>query len=227
MVVPTLDEAMRIGACLTSIGRSPAVEIVVSDGGSSDGTLDVVDRVRPDAAVISGPPGRGGQLNRGAAAATADRLLFLHADCLLPDGWLDVVTTALDDRETVLAVFRLCTVPADGGRPGAWRRFWLSLFDLRSRGWGLPYGDQGFAIRRQVFDDLGGFPDIPLMEDFALARSCRRRGRIRRLPLSVRTSARRFEDRPIRSRLILAVFPTLFKLGVPPEILAGWYGVVR
>jgi len=213
--------------CLRSVGRSPGVEIVVSDGGSSDGTLDVVDTVRPDATVISGPPGRGGQLNRGATAATRERLLFLHADCVLPDGWFDSVMSALDDDETVLAVFRLHTVPVGGDRPGAWRRFWLSLLDLRSRGWGLPYGDQGFAVRRDDFEALGRFPDIPLMEDFALARSCARRGRICRLPLCVRTTARRFEDRPIRSRLILATFPTLFRLGVRPEILAGWYGVVR
>jgi len=183
--------------------------------------------MRPDAAVITGPPGRGGQLNRGAAAAAGDRLLFLHADCVLPDGWFAPLMGALDDAATVLAVFRLHTVPSDGRRPGGWGRFWLSLFDLRSRGWGLPYGDQGFAIRREVFDRLGGFPDIPLMEDLALARSCARRGRIRRLPLPLRTTARRFEHRPIRSRLMLATFPTLFRLGVPPETLAGWYGVVR
>lgn len=183
--------------------------------------------MRPDAVVVCGKPGRGGQLNRGVAAAAADRLLFLHADCVLPDGWFDAVMDALDDAAVPMVTFRLHTEPVGGGRPRAWRRFWLSLFDLRSRGWGLPYGDQGFAFRRQVFDDLGGFPEIPLMEDFALARASRRRGRIRILPLRVRTTARRFEDRPIRSRLILATFPTLFKLGVPPETLARWYGVVR
>jgi uncharacterized protein len=227
VVIPTLDEELRIGACMASIGTRRDIEIVVSDGGSTDATLEIVRSTRPDAVIVTGSPGRGGQLNRGAAAAFGERLLFVHADCVLPVGWFEAVMSALDDERCALATFRLRTEPADGGIPGVLRRFWLSLFDLRSRGWGLPYGDQGFAMRRDVFARLGGFPDIPLMEDFALARSCRRQGRIQRLPLHMRTTARRFERQPVRSRLILAVFPTLFRLGVPPATLARWYGVVR
>jgi rSAM/selenodomain-associated transferase 2 len=226
-VVPTLDEEGRIGACLASIGVGPGIEIVVSDGGSTDRTVDIVAGRRPEAKIVTGAPGRGAQLNRGARMASSDRLLFLHADCLLPEGWFDAVTAALDDDEFLLAVFELHTAPADGGEPGAWSRFWLGLFDLRSRGWGLPYGDQGFAMRREVFDGLGGFPDIPLMEDVEMARRCRRAGAIRRIPLAVTTTARRFEARPVRSRLILATFPTLYRIGVAPETLARWYGVVR
>lgn len=227
VVVPTLNEELRIGSCLRSIGTGSAVEVVVSDGGSTDATLEIACSTRPDAVVVCGSPGRGGQLNRGAAAASAERLLFVHADCVLPVGWFEAVMSALDDERCVLATFKLRTEPADGRRPGAWRRFWLSLFDLRSRGWGLPYGDQGFSLRREVFDSLGGFPDIPLMEDFALARNCRRHGHIRRLPQAMRTTARRFERDPIRSRLVLAAFPTLFRLGVPPATLARWYGTAR
>ncbi|MGD8440100.1 MAG: hypothetical protein PVG53_06170, partial [Holophagae bacterium] len=120
------------------------------------------------------------------------------------------------------------TEPSDGRPAGRVRRLWLGVFDLRSRGWGLPYGDQGFALRRDVFDRLGGFADIPLMEDLDLARRIRRSGgAIVRLSATVRTTARRFERHPVRSRLILAVFPTLFRLGVPPATLAQWYGVVR
>jgi rSAM/selenodomain-associated transferase 2 len=227
VVIPTLDEAERIGACLASVGEDPGVEVVVSDGGSSDGTLEAVRRLRPGAAVVEGPRGRGGQLNRGAAVARGDRLLFLHADCRLPARWSGAVRRALDDPEAVLVCFRLRTEPSDGGEPGPWRRFWLGLHDLRSRGWGLPYGDQGFALRREVFDALGGFADIPLMEDLDLARRCRRAGAIVRLPEAVLTTARRFEQRPVRSRVILALFPALFRLGVSPERLSRWYGVVR
>jgi rSAM/selenodomain-associated transferase 2 len=223
--VPTLDEEERIEACLQSVGS--AAEVVVSDGGSVDRTLKIVRELRPDARVVVGEPGRGPQLNRGAASASASRLLFLHADCVLPAGWTDAVHGALDDPSTALACFRLRTEPADGSHPGPWRRFVLSFFDLRSRGWGLPYGDQGFAMRRSVFDGLGGFSEIPLMEDFDLARRSRRLGKIARLPLVMHTSARRFEGRPIRSRVILATFPILFRCGVRPETLARWYGVVR
>ena len=227
VVVPTLDEEARVGACLGSIGERPGIEVVVTDGGSTDRTLDIVTGQRPDARIVTGPPGRGGQLNRGARKASSARLLFLHADCLLPEGWFEAVTAALDEDRVALAVFGLRTVPSDGRAQGAWRRLWLSLFDLRSRGWGLPYGDQGFTLRREVFSSLGGFPEIPLMEDFEMARRCRRAGAIRRIPLAVTTTARRFETRPVRSRMILATFPTLFRLGVAPETLARWYGVVR
>jgi hypothetical protein len=106
-------------------------------------------------------------------------------------------------------------------------RGWLRLLDLRSYGWALPYGDQGFALRRQVYDRVGGVPRIPLMEDVAMARACRRVGEIRRIPLAVRTSARRFHSRPVRTRLITASFPLLFRLGFPPELLARWYREVR
>lgn len=226
-MIPTLDEERRIGACLGSIREESGIEVVVSDGGSADRTLDMVAELRPDARIVTGAPGRGGQLNRGARAASSGRLLFLHADCRLPEGWFEAVTAALDDDEVALAAFSLHTAPTDGREPGLWRRVWLSLFDLRSRGWGLPYGDQGFAMRRETFGGLGGFPEIPLMEDFEMARRCRRVGAIRRIPLAVTTTARRFEARPVRSRLILATFPTLFRLGVAPETLARWYGVVR
>ena len=227
VIVPTLNEELRLGALLASVGSGNEIEVVVSDGGSTDATLEIVRSTRPDVIVVNSSPGRGGQLNRGAAAASAERLLFVHADCVLPVGWFEAVMSALDDERCVLATFGLSTEPVDGGRPGVWGRFWLSLFDLRSRGWGLPYGDQGYALRREVFASLGGFPDIPLMEDFALARNCRRHGSIRRLPLVMRTTARRFERNLIRSRLVLATFPTLFRLGVAPSTLARWYGVVR
>jgi hypothetical protein len=107
------------------------------------------------------------------------------------------------------------------------RRWWLRVFDLRSRGLGLPYGDQGFAVRRTVFDSVGRFPEIPLMEDVAFARSCRRLGQLQRLPLEIRTTARRVEKRPLKTTLMLATFPTLFRLGVAPQTLARWYGNSR
>ena len=123
--------------------------------------------------------------------------------------------------------FRLRTVSSLSSPPTWLRRATLRLFDLRSYGLGLPYGDQGFAVRRGLFARVGGFPDIPLMEDLAFARACRRHGSVRRLPLEVRTTARRFERRPLATALMLTVFPTLYRLGISPDRLAQWYGVVR
>lgn len=101
------------------------------------------------------------------------------------------------------------------------------MVDLRSRIPALPYGDQGFVIPTELFVALGGFAEIPLMEDLELARRCRRAGRIRSLSLAIRTTGRRFERRPVRTRIMTATFPPLFRLGVSPDRLARWYGHIR
>ncbi len=225
VVIPTLNEERTIAACLGAVGEGPEIEVVVSDGGSTDRTRELASAA--GARVVEGAHGRGPQLNLGARSADAGRLLFLHADCRLPDGWLAALGPALDDEATALACFRLHTEPSSGRRRSLLYRRWLRVFDLRSFGLGLPYGDQGFALRREVFDRVGGFQEIPLMEDVALARSCRRLGNIRRLPLEVRTTARRAEGHPLRTWLAFATFPTLFRLGVSPHTLIRWYGEVR
>lgn len=226
VVIPTLDEERTIGACLGAVGANPKLEVVVTDGGSRDATCEIAERA--GARVVRGAKGRGPQLNRGAAAGRSPRLLFVHADCRLPDGWFAAVQDALDAPSTSLACFRLHTMPVAGDKvsPRA-LRLWLRALDLRSMLPLLPYGDQGFAVRREVFDAIAGFPAIPLMEDLSFARSCRRLGRIRRLPLVIRTTARRFEIAPLRTRLMTLTFPTLFRIGISPERLARWYGKAR
>jgi rSAM/selenodomain-associated transferase 2 len=225
VVIPTLNEERTIGSCLEAVGNAPGIEVVVSDGGSIDRTRELASAA--GARVVEGASGRGPQLNLGGQSAAAGRLLFLHADCRLPEGWLPALGTALDDEATAMACFRLHTEPSGGRRRSLLYRRWLRVFDLRSFGLGLPYGDQGFALRREVFDRVGGFQEIPLMEDVAFARSCRRLGKIQRLSLTVRTTARRAEGHPVRTGLALATFPTLYRLGVSPSTLIRWYGEVR
>ena len=224
VVVPTLNERKTLAGCLDSVGEGEGLEIVVSDGGSRDDTLEIA-RCRRGVRIVEGPSGRGPQLNRGAAEASGEILLFLHADCRLPADWRSMVETTLADEATTLACFRLHTEPTQASGPVS--RAWLRLFDLRSKGLGLPYGDQGFALRREVFDAIGGFPDIPLMEDVEVARACRRRGNIRRLPAEIRTAARRVHGRPVRTLVMLATFPSLFRMGLSPHRLARWYGTIR
>jgi rSAM/selenodomain-associated transferase 2 len=225
VVIPTLDEEGAIGPCLESVGNHDAVETIVVDGGSSDRTRA---RAREGGArVVSGPRGRGPQLNVGASESTTDRLLFLHADCRLPADWLPPLHDALDDESVSLASFRLRTESVSSEAPFVMYGLFLRVFDLRSHGLGLPYGDQGFGVRREVFDAVGGFPEVPLMEDVAFARACKRLGRIRRLPLEIRTTARRFEGSPLRTALMFTTFPTLYRVGVKPQTLARWYGTVR
>jgi len=225
VVISTLDEEHAIGGCLDSVGTHEGVEMIVADGGSSDRTRELARSM--GARVVTGARGRGPQLNLGATSTNSDRLLFLHADCRLPEGWLPAISRALDDKEVSLACFRLRTMASVTLEPSALHRLWLRVFDLRSHGLGLPYGDQGFAVRRTVFDSAGRFPEIPLMEDVAFARTCRRLGRVQRLPLEIQTTARRVERRPFNTTLMLATFPTLFRLGVAPETLARWYGNTR
>ena len=225
VVIPTLDEELSIGGCLESVGIHKDVEVIVSDGGSSDRTRELA--WSRGAHVVTGARGRGSQLNLGATSGSSRRLLFLHADCRLPEGWMPALSRVLDDENVSLACFRLRTLPSGSFEPSTIHRLWLRVFDLRSRGLGLPYGDQGFSVRREVFENAGRFPDIPLMEDVAFARSCRKLGRVQRLPHEIQTTARRVERRPFKTTLFLATFPTLFRLGIPPRTLARWYGNVR
>ena len=227
VVVPTLNEERTIRSCLTAVADAAGVEVVVSDGGSRDATVAVVRREFPRARVVVGAAGRGVQLNRGAAALPADAYVFVHADCRLPEGWVAEVGAALGDPAVALGCFRLHTEPAEGSGGGTPARWWWRLLDLRGRGLGLPYGDQALFVRREVFEAVGGFPEIPLMEDVEFVRRCLRRGRLARLPLAVRTTARRFACRPLRARLCTATFPLLYRLGVSPHRLARWYGEVR
>ena len=225
VVIPTLNEERTLEACLSSIGGGSNTEIVVSDGGSSDATA----RIAADfgVGVVVGAAGRGQQLNRGAAATAAQRLLFLHADCRLPIGWRHDVMEALDDETNALVCFRLRTEPTPGASDSILARTWRKTLDLRSRGLRLPYGDQGFCLRRTVFDRAAGFPEIPLMEDLEFARTCRHLGRICRLRSEMRTTARRSGGQPFRARAMWVVFPVLYRCGVSPITLARWYGEVR
>ena len=224
VIVPALDEERRIAPALRALVDSEAWhEVIVVDGGSSDRTAELaraVDGVR----VLESPRGRARQMNRGAAAATGDVLLFLHADVGLPPDARERIAAALADPAVVAGAFRTWTVPGD-------RRSWLSpllhLGDLRSRYSGLPYGDQAVFVRAGVFQQIGGFPDQPLMEDLELARRLRRVGRIRIVPARVRVSGRRFLARPLYYFLLVNFLPLLYALGVPASRLARLYGDPR
>ena len=227
VVIPTLDEEHTIPSCLRSIGSLPGVSVVVTDGGSTDDTLGVVARERPDAVVVQGMPGRGGQLRRGVAALTARGYLFVHADCRLPAGWFVAVSDALADPTTSLGCFRLHTEPPPGGSASPLARAWWRLPDLRGRGFGLPYGDQAQFLRRQVLEAIGGFPDVPLMEDLeppgavcgtAVWPASHSRSGPR--PAGSRDVPSRPECAWRRSHCCIAS-------GVSPVRLARWYAVVR
>jgi len=216
IVVPTLNEERRLAAALVG-ARSADAEIIVSDGGSTDYTVAVARAHK--ARVVEGPRGRAAQQNRGAAAAKGRVLLFLHADTLLPDNYVDHVFDTLMDRRAVLGAFRFQT---DMATPAMrWIAFWTHL---RAAWLRLPYGDQGLFLRRGDFWAAGGFPQVPIAEDLYLVRRLARRGRIAIAAAPVVTSARRWQKLgPLRTTLINTAIAIGCLAGADPDRLAPLY----
>ncbi len=224
VIVPVLDEEARLGRRLAELAATPGLgEVLVVDGGSADSTVAIADTFS-GVRLLSAARGRARQMNAGAAAAVGDVFLFLHADVSLPRDAAAWIVRTLADPRVVAGAFRTWTVP--DGAPSRLGPL-LRLADIRSRVARFPYGDQAIFVRRDAFARVGGFPDQPLMEDLELSRRLRRLGRIATVPAVVRVSGRRFVARPIRFTLIARTFPTLYRLGVPPRVLARFWGDVR
>jgi len=224
VIIPTLDEEARIATRLRELGTLSAVtEVIVVDGGSGDATVAIA-RSFPTIRVLEGVRGRAAQMNRGAAAARGDVLLFLHADVSLPVEAGALIEATMLDEGIVAGVFQTWTV-ADTSR--RWFAPFLHLADLRSRYTSLPYGDQAMFVRAGVFRAIGGFPEIPIMEDLELARRLWRVGRISTLPATVQVSGRRFLARPVYYAVLVNVLPWLYRLGVSPLALAALYQKAR
>ncbi len=222
IIIPTLDAADTLDATLDALaeGREAQLrhEIVVSDGGSADATLQIARRAA--ARVVTGAKGRGAQLRAGASAAIGDWLLFLHADTQLAAGWVEALERfrASSGAEGRAGYFRF---KLDADSRGA-RRI-ETLVRLRCAVLALPYGDQGLLIARAAYDAIGGYRPLPLMEDVDLVR---RLGPARLISLdhdAVTSAARYRRDgwwlRPLRNLACLS----LYFLGVPPNRLVRLY----
>ena len=215
VVIPSLNEAERIGATIDSAFAAGATEVIVSDGGSTDATLSVA-RAR-GAIVVEGEQMRARQLNRGAETATGDALIFLHADTLLPAGACDAVASALASH--VFGGFRVRFLERTLGL--RWTEFAINTRTRVSR---CPWGDQAQFLRRDTFLTTGGYRDLPIMEDYELAVRMKRRGPTVLLPLKVRTSGRRFLQKGlVRTTVLNWWIIAAWRAGVSPERLARWY----
>ena len=216
IIIPTRNEVARIGALVRTLRGA---EVIVADGWSTDATARAAREA--GAVVVSSPPGRGGQMNAGAAVASGGVLLFLHADTALPEGWAGEVRRILDGPGMNAGAFRL---GIEG--KGIGLRLVEKGVDLRSRWLGMPYGDQAIFLRREAFEQLGGYRPIPAMEDFDLVRRLRRLGRIGMSPLAVRTGGRMWARRGVvQTTLLNAACVAGYHVGVPPGAIARWRGV--
>jgi len=217
VIVPTLNAADTLAATLARL--TPGDEVIVVDGGSRDASRVLARGA--GATVIETAPGRGGQLAAGGAAASGDWLLFLHADTVLEPGWRAAVDrhAAGPDAAALAACFRF---GLDDASPQARRlERWVAW---RVAALGLPYGDQGLLIHRDLYARLGGFRPLPLMEDVDLVKRIGRR-RLTVLPVRAETSARRWRQDGwlARSARNLACLG-LFLVGVPADRIARLYG---
>jgi len=221
VIIPALDEEAQIAAAVASAHASGVREVIVVDGGSSDATVRIAERHAD--VVLSASRGRAVQMNAGARAARGNVLLFLHADTRLPRGFAAAVLVALGDPATVGGRFDVRLVPAT-----PLLRLVEVLMNARSRLTRIATGDQALFVRRTVFEELGGFAAVPLMEDVAFSRALKRRGRIACLHECVDTSARRWlKDGPVRTILRMWWLRLLFSCGVPPERLQRYYADTR
>jgi rSAM/selenodomain-associated transferase 2/rSAM/selenodomain-associated transferase 1 len=217
IVIPSLDEEKKLAAALASTKSTPHVEIVVVDGCSSDGTTEVAKSF--GVRLLTTTAGRARQANAGGLAARGDVLIFLHGDTQLPRGFESYVLDIMRKPGVVAGAFAL---GIDGSEFGF--RIIEMLANFRSRILQMPYGDQGIFIKASVFRDLGGFPDMVIMEDFVLIRRLRKKGKVTIAPVAVKTSARRWRELGIlKTTLINQAVLLGYFLGGNPERLARWY----
>ena len=222
VIIPTLNEAAVLPSTLEHLQQAASrpgseIEIIVADGGSHDQTRQLARSF--GATVIEATRGRAAQLNAAAAEARGQALLFLHADTVPPRDFPVLIFQTLADPTTVAGAFSLQIDAA-----GALLRLLERGANLRARLLGLPYGDQGIFLNKRVFEEMGGFPPLPIMEDFQLVRWLARRGRVVIRPEKARTSARRWRQHGVlRTFLINQVMVLGFWLGISPDRLARFY----
>ncbi len=217
IIIPVLNEAPTIASVISTAQTAKNIEIIVADGGSSDGTAEIATSL--GVRVISTAPGRAAQMNAGAAAATGDILVFLHADTHLPPEYDSGARRALAQPSAAGGAFEL---KIDAPQQS------LRLVEIgvnwRSRFLQMPYGDQAIFLYSATFDKIGGFPDLPLMEDFEFVRRLKKQGRIEIVPQPVLTSARRWQQLGvIQTTAINQIVIIAYFLGVSPDRLAFWY----
>ncbi len=216
VIIPTLNEADTIASTLSNLRNSRQTEIIVVDGGSQDNTVEIAGSL--GAKVITSAPSKARQMNAGAAEAQGKIIMFLHADTRLPDDFENCVLAAAGD-DYCAGAFSLGIDSSAGGL-----RLIERAANWRSRFFQMPYGDQALFVSYRLFHEIGGYADLPIMEDFELMRRLRRKVNIKILPQSVLTSPRRWLNLGIlKTWLLNQLIILAYFLGISPQRLAKWY----
>ena len=215
-IIPTLNEAASIERAVASAWRAGAMEVRVADGGSTDQTPQLASDA--GALLVPAPRGRASQQNEAARLATGDFLLFLHADCYLADAASEQLAQAMADPSVQAGAF-MQSIDAQG---------WLYRQLERGNAWracqGTAYGDQAIFIRRSLFEQLGQFPQVPIMEDLLLMRKLHPYLPLRILPGPLHVSARRWQKQGVvRQTLRNWSLLTAHRCGVSLTWLSQWY----
>ena len=217
IIIPVLNEAAIIQSTLENLLAYPDVEVIVVDGGSQDNTPSIARAAGIKTILVLG--GRAVQMNAGAKIATADILLFLHVDTRLPDNFVELVVRTLKQPGAIAGAFKL----GIEGKELSLR--WIeTLVKMRSHLFSLPYGDQAIFLTKQAFQDVEGFPQLPIMEDFELIQRLKHRGKIAIAPERVITSNRRWQKLGVwKTTLINQLVIAGYYLGIPPDKLSRFY----
>ncbi len=217
VVIPALNEASMIADCVKKALRAGADEVIVVDGASSDATRQLAEQA--GARVMTAAQGRATQQNAGATLATGDILLFVHADCTLGRNCISQIRQAMKSTEFGYGCFRQ-RITAKGIK---YRALELGN-DLRARILRLPYGDQGIFIRRDLFDEIGGFAEFRLMEDAIISNELRQRTSAVILQGPIRVDARRWERHGVVQQTIRNLLLSFaWRIGIHPDRLAKYY----
>ena len=231
IVIPTLNESVYLANTLLSIfdAVSNPIEIIVVDGGSVDNTVEIARKFGVQVLLCGN--GRSYQMNAGAAVATGDVLMFLHGDTVVPIGFDRWVEESINlpkfplpkKDQPIAGAFNL---EINGDRSGLrWVEWGVKV---RSKFFNLPYGDQALFLKASTFHELGGFPELLIMEDFVFVRSLLKYGKITIVPAAVTTSARRWEQQGIlKTTIINQVMILGYYLGISPNRLKQWYRSTR
>ncbi len=220
IIIPTLNEAATLAEVIEAARQTGNAEIIVVDGGSNDETLAIAAKAD---VCLSSERGRAQQQNAGAKIAKGNILLFLHADCLLKENCCDAIRSAMQNKDCIGGCFQQ-QIDAKGLR----YRLLEKGNAMRVHCCKWAYGDQGIFVKRDTFEQVGGFPDIQLMEDLYLMKRLKKEGTFSLLNARIIISARRWQQKGVvRQTLRNWAFVTLAHIGVSPNWLAKYYPHVR